>query len=1229
MGVATKAINIKAAYADYSYPCWCAIVLSEKFSLFTQVEVSGKLEAGAEVEFSYNKEEIFAAGVSYNGKDYSLNGEPCTEKMGDTAFKAYRCRTTKKDAFSIKGTIKGTAEAEAVLWIYPEIEFMVYRNVGANLSLEPGIYATTKIEGEYTVEKEIEAIAENHEQYLDANYQFSNLELGVKARARFRADLGLIYKKAGKEKTAGLAYPLCFGICSREERKTIDIGSYPLINLPKVTPAKTGSLGNDLTLVAQVKSGEFFTQDDGDNDINGFSWQLIGKAKDALGLPLSTEIPSTPVRVNEIRQKVTVADSSKLEVGETYTVRLVYWSEIHKIVRQTVDFDIIYNPPQDNPNLAVSISSGLNLKLTWDKVASATEYWIYKNDVLLTTVSATGDMAYEYIDTDSEISGNYTYQVVPVSDGGVQYGSPVVNYPVSDLPATPTNLVATPDDGLVTLNWSSNEANHRVHYATSSFDGLDIANYNLASNYISVDVISGTSTVIENLTNGTKYYFVVTALKDGKESDASNEVSSTPVVTSETIIHNGVTYKTIASPHTGKIWLDRNLGANKICTSATDVDCYGDYYQMGRNTDGHEKKDSDTTYTQVTDLANTDNKLTLLNSISFGWSDWFNGDPTGETRLNNWTKTDGNGACPLNYRVPTVSELNAELVDISSAEKRSYDWAFNTFLKAPASGGRSLTDGNLINLGAYSYLHQSDQVGYFKFGQYSSGFESVSSGYTTVAYAVRCIKAEDSEVITHNGFSYNTVTSPHTGRVWLDRNLGASRVCQSHDDEQCYGDYYQWGRNTDGHEKKDSATQTQLASDIFNAGNYFIRKGNVTYHDWTLEDTTGDLRAINWSKADGSSVCPVNFRVPTISEISSENTAQNNIDIFNDFLKIPSAGFRWSSGNMSTTGSSGIIWSSSKYNGKEPRYLIFYNSFSGADSGGYRSETGATIRCIKNITNHKVKQTGQVTSYVEFDDGYYRKGIAESFTSTNDYVIDENTNFMWQKHPLTAVNFNDASTYCEDLSLSGYEDWKLPRMEQLLSILTAKNLIPENSNQAFWSNQESVINPSYANVIIQNSSTGNYYADYKGKTQNSQARCVRGSASTNNYVKTGEIIIDKKTGLFWQDNEESKTQKGNFEEAISYCEQLSLQGYNDWRLPNINEFYSILDYSKSPAISDIFENYAALSYSGSQIVPDIYATSSTHPNTNWLYNIRLEYGYPAFTAWSSDYYNGKKLQALY
>ena len=42
-------------------------------------------------------------------------------------------------------------------------------------------------------------------------------------------------------------------------------------------------------------------------------------------------------------------------------------------------------------------------------------------------------------------------------------------------------------------------------------------------------------------------------------------------------------------------------------------------------------------------------------------------------------------------------------------------------------------------------------------------------------------------------------------------------------------------------------------------------------------------------------------------------------------------------------------------------------------------------------------------------------------------------------------------------------------------------------------------------------------------------------------------------------------------EALSYCENLSFAGHDDWRLPNVRELQSIVDYSgANPAIAPVF-----------------------------------------------------------
>jgi hypothetical protein len=55
------------------------------------------------------------------------------------------------------------------------------------------------------------------------------------------------------------------------------------------------------------------------------------------------------------------------------------------------------------------------------------------------------------------------------------------------------------------------------------------------------------------------------------------------------------------------------------------------------------------------------------------------------------------------------------------------------------------------------------------------------------------------------------------------------------------------------------------------------------------------------------------------------------------------------------------------------------------------------------------------------------------------------------------------------------------------------------------------------------------------------------------------IVADSTTDLMWQDHE--RLGHENWQDAIDYCEDLTLGGYSDWRLPNINELQTIVDRS--------------------------------------------------------------------
>ncbi len=202
-----------------------------------------------------------------------------------------------------------------------------------------------------------------------------------------------------------------------------------------------------------------------------------------------------------------------------------------------------------------------------------------------------------------------------------------------------------------------------------------------------------------------------------------------------------------------------------------------------------------------------------------------------------------------------------------------------------------------------------------------------------------------SELIVHNGLEYKTIKSPYTGKIWLDRNLGANRVATSYDDIESYGDYFQWGRTSDGHEKKESETTLVLSSSSTPNHAKFITSNPENRNDWLCEQNDKLWDGVN----EVINPSPKGFRIPTLEELEEETINQgikNQKDIFQNFLKLPSPGYRpYSSGSLYEQSFYGGVWSSC-VDGKYAKDLYFDCDVA-ACGNDYRA-FGMSIRCIKD-----------------------------------------------------------------------------------------------------------------------------------------------------------------------------------------------------------------------------------------------------------------------------------------
>jgi uncharacterized protein (TIGR02145 family) len=499
--------------------------------------------------------------------------------------------------------------------------------------------------------------------------------------------------------------------------------------------------------------------------------------------------------------------------------------------------------------------------------------------------------------------------------------------------------------------------------------------------------------------------------------------------------------------------MDRNLGASRAAISNTDTAAYGDLYQWGRRSDGHQCRNSATTST-LSSIDKPAHDSFILNPNSpYDW----------RSPQNNslWQGVNGiNNPCPIGYRLPTETELNTERLSwIQNISQNNSLGAFASPLKLPLAGFRYGDGSGLLSyVDSAGVYWSSNSLGTIsRYLSFLSNYAGMGQSRKVAGFSIRCIKEASSNSATigslncgsstiigsliagtsasnvsisvpytgGNGGTYNgqaisstgvtgltatlsagtllngngsvsytitgtpsatgtatfaitlggqscnltvsvapaivtypagsvfcasgattvvNVTNPTTGKIWMDRNLGASRAAISSTDTAAYGDLYQWGRRSDGHQCRNSTTTSTLSSIDQPANGSFILTTSSP-HDWRNPQNTNLWQGVNGI----NNPCPSGYRIPAETELDAERlswSSNNPAGAFASPLKLPLGGYRaYNNGTLYNFGSNSHYWSST-FSSTYSRALYFSTIAANMYFG--ERAYGLTVRCIKN-----------------------------------------------------------------------------------------------------------------------------------------------------------------------------------------------------------------------------------------------------------------------------------------
>jgi hypothetical protein len=451
--------------------------------------------------------------------------------------------------------------------------------------------------------------------------------------------------------------------------------------------------------------------------------------------------------IGSIALDVTTFSDKTVDLNTNYTYRVYSFNQVGKsisysneVVIKTLNVPALTTYAIDqisssgaNSGGTVTSDGGSTITsqgIVWD---TATNPTIALSTKASSTTSPGGLGAFKSSMTGLKASTKYFVRAFATNSAGTSYGNELT-FSTSATIVAPTLTTSSVSQiystgaisgGVISSDGNSSINSRGVVWSTSTNPTIQ-----LSTKTINGTGIGSFQSSITGLLPNTKYYVRAYATNMG-QTGYGNEVSFTS--------ESAFAFKTVTGAN-GKIWIDRNLGATQVATSSTDVESYGDLYQWGRGSDGHQKRTSPTTSTlATTDFPGHGNFIINPNQPN-PWR-------SGQQNNNLWQGVNGvNNPCPDGFRLPTETEFKAE---IASWNMKNADGAFSSPLKLPRSGGRVDTNGQLFVVGTWGRYWTStiDGTGVALLYFYNGPINNMPEGWASIDYnnrafgaCVRCIK---------------------------------------------------------------------------------------------------------------------------------------------------------------------------------------------------------------------------------------------------------------------------------------------------------------------------------------------------------------------------------------------------------------------------------------------------------------------------------------------------------